>query len=258
MRYWLASVLLVPALLLTGCQLDKQGLSLNSLGKPKAQEVTAHADALRRSGDYEGALKEYHALLKRNITSPEVTEGIGLTYLGQGKYKEATATLMQVLEVDALRWKALNGLGVANIQLGKPAQAVDFLSTAYDVSAEPVVLHNLGLAYAAQRQYPPAILQLQRAVSAFQVKQEAEKAKRSQLNLALVQGLSGNFDAAKELLKPHLSEDKIYHELSMYAHLAQDNDLAYAYIQKSLSTAPDIHEKSWELAEKLRPLMSGE
>jgi Flp pilus assembly protein TadD len=78
-----------------------------------------------------------------------------------------------------------------------------------------------------------------------------EQKRRVDLNLALVYGISGDFDTAKAVAAPHLTEPQLYNNLGIYSELARQPELARTYLSKALDSTTIYYDKAWENLENL-------
>lgn len=214
-------------------------------------------DARRRQGNYDKAIEAYKDALALDNKNADAIEGIGLTRLEQGKVKEAIESFMKVLEVDAVRWKSLNALGVAYDLSDKHELAMEYYESALALSNDsPVVMNNMGLGHAFLGEYDDAIRVLNRAVSRFGASES--KQKMAEMNLALVYGLAGRTSEAESILRKYLTEAQVYNNLGIYAHLANDNDLAQTYLNMALSASPEFYQSAWDSLQRVEPLVTPE
>jgi Flp pilus assembly protein TadD len=151
----------------------------------------------------------------------------------------------------------MNAVGVAFDITKRPDEAQDYYKTALEVKPEePMVLNNYALSYAFQGNYKEAIATMKRAV--VRLSKAEDKKRRAELNLSLIYGLAGMMEPAEVLLRKHLPEPLVYNNLGMYAHLANDNDLAQTYLHKAVMESPTFYQKAWETLKVVEPLVSKE
>ena len=107
----------------------------------------------------------------------------------------------------------------------------------------PAVLNNAGLGFAVDRNFPRAIEALQHAA---RVSKSPLQRKQVELNLALIYGVSGDFDTAREVAGKHLEGPALENNLGLYAHLAKDDALAKSYLNMALTQSTTYYERAWE------------
>ena len=243
---------------------EQQYSSLVKSYPKNAEYLLGLANTKRRLGDYDGANAEYEKLLWLNPQNVDALEGRGLILLEKGDNQKAIDQLTKVLEVDAVRWKSINALGVAFAAQNNHKLAVDYYTDALSLSDSnhsPVILNNLALSHAFLGDYRKAgellnkaLTQLSGGVSGS----DKEKFKKTELNLSLVYGIQGRTDEAERILRKYFSEPQVYNNLGIYAHLANDNDLARSYINKAISSSPATYESAWDTLKRIEPLVSKE
>jgi Flp pilus assembly protein TadD len=215
------------------------------------------ADAKRRAGDIAGADQVYDNILRINSKNPDALEGKGLILLSKGQFEDAIEKFISVLEIDALHWKSLNGLGIAHSLTQRHPLSIEYYMSALQISGDsPVVMNNIGLAYAFLKDYQHAEDYLNRAALRFAG--DKEKLQRVELNLSLVYGIQEKMNEAEVLLRKYFDEPQVFHTLGIYAHLANDNDLAQTYLHKALSSSPGVYDDAWKTLKRVEPLVSKE
>ena len=211
------------------------------------------ANSQRRKGDSDAAISNYEKIIMMNDKNVEALEGKGLALMDKSQFQAANDALMKVLEVDASRWKTLNALGVTSSLIGEHDLALDYYMSAMQMSSDnPVVMNNLGLEHAFLRNYQSAIGFFNRALT--RVGGDKDKTRQIDMNLALVYGISGKSDEAENILRKYMDEAKVYNNLGIYAHLANDNDLATSYLNKALTSSPDVYQAAWDNLKRIEPL----
>ena len=70
--------------------------------------------------------------------------------------------------------------------------------------------------------------------------------KQIDLNLAMVHGVSGDFDTARDVAGKYLEGPALDNNLGLYAHLAKDDSLAKSYLNMALTQSPTYYERAWE------------
>jgi Flp pilus assembly protein TadD len=202
------------------------------------------AEAARRLGDFEAALRMYQDLRGKQPGNVEIGEGLGLTLMASGKTTDAAQIFAEVLEKDHKRWRTLNALGILFVGKNMLPEALAYFTEAMSHSPDnPAILNNSGLTFAVDRNFPRAIDALQQAARASK---SPLQRKQVELNLALIYGVSGDFDAAREVAGRHLEGPALENNLGLYAHLAKDDALAKSYLNMALTQSSTYYERAWE------------
>ncbi len=202
------------------------------------------AEAARRLGDTEAALRMYQDLHSKQPANMDVSEGLGLTLMASGKISDAGQLFSEVIEKEPKRWRTLNALGILFVTKNMTPEATAYFTEANNQSPDnPAVLNNAGLAFAVDRNFPRAIEALQHASRASK---SPLQRKQVELNLALIYGVSGDFDTARDVAGKHLEGPALENNLGLYAHLAKDDALAKSYLNMALTQSPTYYERAWE------------
>jgi Flp pilus assembly protein TadD len=202
------------------------------------------ADSLRRMGDADHALAGYDAVLKDHPDNLDAREGRGLTLMAQGKPAEAGRVFSEILKKDGTRWRTLNALGILFVTKDMIPEAMAYYTEALKQSPDnPAILNNVGLSQAVDHNYPRAIEALKQASS---LAPADARRKQVDLNLAMVLGVSGDMDGARDVAEKYLDGPALENNLGFYAHLAKDDALAKTYLNMALSHSPTFYERAWE------------
>jgi Flp pilus assembly protein TadD len=204
----------------------------------------AMADATRRLGKNEAALAMYEELYSQNASNIEVMEGRGLSLMANGKVSDAGRAFSEVIEKDPKRWRTLNAIGILFVTKNMVPEAVVYYTEALTNSPDnPAILNNVGLSYATDKNYPRAIEALKQA---SRMSKAPYQRKQIDLNLAMVHGVSGDFDSARDVAGKYLEGPALDNNLGLYAHLAKDDSLAKSYLNMALTQSPTYYERAWE------------
>lgn len=149
---------------------------------------------------------------------------LGKQLLSSGRAGEAVAMLTRAANLPNADWKTHSALGSALDQQGQYEQARAEYQKALALSPNELsVQNNLGMSYALQGQLPQAEKTLRLAVSGT----NADKLPRIRQNLALVVGLQGRFDEARNIASQDLPPDQVEANLAyLQQMLAQPNTWA--------------------------------
>lgn len=201
------------------------------------------ADALRRMGENDKALGGYTQILKDNPGNLDAMEGHALTLMAQGKPTDAGREFSEIMKRDTRRWRTLNGLGILFVTKGMIPEAMSYYTEALRHSPDnPSVLNNVGLSQAVDKNYSRATEALEQAA---RVAPGDDRRKQIELNLAMVEGISGNMEKARALASKYLDGPALENNLGFYAHLAKDDSLAKTYLSMALSHSPTYYERAW-------------
>lgn len=206
--------------------------------------LLGYAESLRLSGKGEQSQKVYDKVIESGQHLLVAKEGKALSYMNEGRFPEAVDLFSEVLTADNKRWKAMNAIGIAYALTNRPKEALPYLEGAYTYSDKnPKILNNLGLAYALINEMDRSITVLERASRS--VSRQDKNRSLVDLNLALVYGIHDRLEDAERVAKEHLSEAELYNNMGFYAHLAKDEKLAKAFLNKALIESPVFYEKAW-------------
>lgn len=242
-RIGLAALLVSSALTLGACQ-NKDGLdgadplttgstspvSIKEVAKlgerwqadPKNMQLgLAYADQLKKLGQNDqqlqvlGTLAQYHPNDQKLLT----LYGRGLAQAGQGD--QAQMVLSKAIEAGSSDWKTYSTLGSTLDQQGKYVQARDYYQRALKLSpGNAAVLNNLGMSYALEGNLKQAESVLKDASAS----PAGQKEPRLRQNLALVVGLQGRFDEARQIASADLPAEQVEENMAyLQKMLAQPN-----------------------------------
>lgn len=208
------------------------------------------ADNMRRLAKTDEALRQYDAILEKQPDNIEALEGKGLALLSKTDFQQASIVLERVMALDSRRWRTLNAVAILFVAKNMPKESLAYYEEALSLMPdEPVILNNVGLTMALNRDFDRALLALTRASQ--KLKEKDPQKRRVDLNLALVYGISGQMEKAEQVAKPHLSEAALNNNLGFYAYLANNEDLAKGYLNHAISGSPTFYEKAWKNLEVL-------
>ena len=178
----------------------------------------AYAAQLKSLGQTEQQLEVLRTLVAHHPTDQKLMIAYGKELAGAGQTAQAAGVLEQAVALGNADWKAYSALGSALDQQGKYAEARSNYERALKIAPNQVsVLNNLGMSYALEGNLAKAEETLKQASAAPGAKAEP----RIRQNLALVVGLQGRFEEARQIASEDLPPDQV--EANM------------AYLQKMLS-----------------------
>lgn len=203
------------------------------------------AESYRRQGENDKAVAVYDVILAKPPEMIAAQEGKALALLSKGDFETPVPLFESVLRADPKRWKALNGMGILFTTRNLQPEAQKYFREALKQSpSNSSVMNNLGLSQAMERRFDAAIATLTEA-SAFAGAESTER-RRIELNLALVYAIAGRMDSAKAIASRYFSDATLSNNLGLYAHLANDDQLARAYLNMALSQSKTFYDKAWE------------
>ncbi len=264
-RQYTSVSLLALTLALGACQTDKSTEIGRSI--PKAEGVTT-AQALMNAGQtaelrgqYADAAALYRSAHKADPKNATPLVALGKALASGGAVGEAAEAFRQALRIEQKNPEALRGLANVLVALNQPELAIPYyqraleidgsnyknflgLGVAYDITSDheaaramyeaglskspnnPDILANMGLSYALTSEFDKAI------PSALAASNHLDATFHHRLTLALVYGLAGQNDEARQVL----SQD--------FDSLATEQNISYFRNLRALS----------EPAEKLRAI----
>ncbi len=201
------------------------------------------AESARRAGHPEIAVPIYEQLVKEHPDHLDAQEDYGIALMQTGKTVDAGRIFADIMKQDAKRWRTLNALGILFVNKNMIPEAMAYFTEALKQSADnPAILNNVALAQAADRQYARAFDSFEQAL---RVSGTDLQRKQISLNMAMVYGISGDLDTARDVASKYLSGPALDNNLGLYAHLAKDDALARTYLDMALSGSPTFYERAW-------------
>jgi Flp pilus assembly protein TadD len=203
------------------------------------------ADALRKKGDYANAIAVYDSLIKQDDKLIAAKEGKALALMSTGDFETPTRLFEEVMAVDSKRWKTLNGLGILFTTRGLQVEAQQYFDEALKHNpSSPSIMNNIGLSQALERQYENSITSLQEASNLTE--RDSPDRKRIEMNMALVYAIMDKFEDARMLAERYYTGHELNNNLGLYAHLANNDQMAKAYLNMALTNSKVFYEKAWD------------
>ena len=201
------------------------------------------AESARRSGHPEIAVPIYEQLVKEHPEHLDAQEGYGLSLMQTGKTVDAGRVFSDIMKQSPTRWRTLNALGILFVNKNMIPEAMAYFTEALKQSADnPAILNNVALAQAADRNYARSFDSFEQAVRVAGTDQQR---KQISLNMAMVYGISGDLETARDIASKYLSGPALDNNMGLYAHLAKDDALARTYLDMALSGSPTYYERAW-------------
>ena len=277
------TILLAGALVLAGC--SAQGPKrVNGELVFDADSLVNMADSFAKTGDYGNALRLYRRAAAENPEHLDAKLGLARTYRVLGAAEASVAVYQSVLELDPGNAEAQLGISQLLIRQNKPEEALDYLSQitgpmmqdyryynirglAHDLKGDHEqaqltygtglnhdpdnisLLNNLGLSFAIEGQFAPAIRILSKAANLDVNNKTALQ------NLVMAYALSGEQDAAREMASTFMSEEEIPTSFQFYHWLSSLTSKQRAQaIFLGLRTFPEEEKPAQEEAMATAPL----
>jgi Flp pilus assembly protein TadD len=223
-----AATLLALALIVAGCSTSLGSLSSDptptgSLGEGSIKDTSLAAQAWRKdpSNKRNGlsyarglmtlersdeAVKVVEELARRNPDDLELAAYLGKIMVQSGRVQDGEKQLRKAIAGGADDWRIRSALGSALDQQGRYREARQCYEEALKLRPDEVsIINNLGMSYALQGDLKTAETHLRRALGLPKGDGNAQLRQ----NLALVIGLQGRFDEAKEIASRDLPPDKV-------------------------------------------------
>jgi Flp pilus assembly protein TadD len=180
-----------------------------------------YAAMLENMDQQEKALEVLGEVVKRNPDHPDLPALYGRELAEAGRGKEAAEVLTRVVADGKADWRVYSALGSALDQQGQHDEARRNYQIALQQRPEEIsIYNNLGMSFALEGNLKEAESTLRRAAAL----PAAERQTRLRQNLALVVGLQGRFDEAREIASKDLPPDQIEANLAyLKSMLAQPN-----------------------------------
>ncbi len=201
------------------------------------------AESLRRLGEHKIAIDMYDQIIELKPGHVDAFEGKALAVMALGDVEEASKLFERILEREPNRWRSLNALGIMFASKNLPSDGMQYLDEALIQSPKnPSVLNNIGLVQAMLKHYPSAVESLDKG-SRYAT---GGQRKQIDLNLALVHGIFGQMDKARDIVETYYDGAALENNLGLYAHLANNDELAKSYLNMALSGSNHYYERAWK------------
>ena len=199
--------------------------------------VLGYAAALKNIGSRDKALEILTAGYRANQNNGEIAAELGRLALDMGRLDIAQQTL-KVAETQGVKdWKTLSAQGTLRAKQGRHAEAQQYFLAALEVQPDAVsVINNLALSYALDGKPKESEELLRKAVAS------GHEDKRVRQNLALVLGLQGKFDEARQVASVDMTEQEAKSSTT-YLRNMLSNQTQFAATK---SGANDVGGDDWE------------
>ncbi len=207
--------------------------------------IVSLAEAYRRSGESAKAISVFDAALALDANDFAAKEGKALALMENGDFETPVMLLDEVIKADPARWRALNAMGILFSIRDMQAEAQSYFEAALKQNpSSPTIHNNMGLSLALAKQYDEAIANLIKASHLAGAGKFDRK--RIELNLSLVYASSGKMQEAREIAERYFSGAALKNNLGLYAHLADDDQLAKAYLNMALTESKVFYDRAWD------------
>lgn len=201
------------------------------------------AESLRRLGRHDEAIRYYDQIIEKHAGHLDAHEGKALALMSLGKPEDAGRIFTQIMERDPQRWRTLNALGILFVMKNMPNEGRAYFTESLRFSPNnPSVMNNIGLTQAILKDYRPAVLSLEAASRAAEGLQQ----QHVDMNLAMVLGVSGDTEGARKIASKYLDGAALDNNLGLYAHLANNDELAKTYLNMALSSSTRYYQRAWQ------------
>ena len=159
-----------------------------------------YAKSLKAIGSRDRALEVLKTAYQQNMNNGEIAAELGRLALEMGQLDVATQSL-NVAETQGVRdWKTLSAQGTLRAKKDKQAEAQQYYLAALQEQPDAVsVINNLALSYALDGKAAKSEELLRKAIAT------GHEDKRVRQNLALVLGLQGKFEEARQVASVDVS-----------------------------------------------------
>ena len=180
-----------------------------------------YAAALKAIGSRDRALEVLTEGYRANQDNGEIAAELGRLALDMGRLDIARQTL-KVAEAQGVRdWKTLSAQGTLRAKQGQHAEAQQYYLAALQEQPDAVsVINNLALSYALDGKADKSEELLHKAVAS------GHDDKRVRQNLAMVLGLQGKFEEARQVASVDMTE--------------QEAKSSMSYLRNMLSNSPQL------------------
>lgn len=181
----------------------------------------AYAAQLKGLGQRDQQLQVLATLMQHHPQDQTLLAVYGRELAQAGQPDQAQDVLARAIAAGSTDWKVYSAMGSTLDQQAKYAEARDYYQRALTIAPGTIaVMNNLGMSYALEGNLPQAEKTLREASDLPAGKSEP----RVRQNLALVVGLQGRFDEARQIASADLPPDQVEANMAyLQKMLAQPN-----------------------------------
>jgi Flp pilus assembly protein TadD len=183
-----------------------------------------YANNLEKLGQFDTQIDVLKAVSVSNPADGALQSQIGKQFLGLQRPGEAVTVLSRAVAANGSDWKALSALGSAYDQQGQYDMARQQYSKALALQPGSLSIeNNMAMSYSLQGKLPEA----EKILRAAMAQPGSAAQPRIRQNLALVVGLAGRFDEARQIASADLPPEQVEANLAyLQQMLAQTNTWA--------------------------------
>jgi len=181
----------------------------------------AYAGQLKKLGQASQQLQVLATLYQYHPSDPTLLATYGRELVQAGQADQAQPILAKAIAAGGNNWKIHSAMGWALDQQGKYGEARSYYHRALEIApGNAAVMNNLGMSYALEGDLQQAEKTLREASELPTGRSEP----RLRQNLALVVGLQGRFDEARQIASADLPPDEVEANMAyLQKMLAQPN-----------------------------------
>ena len=203
------------------------------------QMALGYAKALRATGAKDRALQILKTTYRADPSNGEVAAELGRVALDAGRIDIATHALKSAASQGVTDWKTLSAQGTLHAKKGEHGQAQQYYLAALKKNPDAAsVTNNLALSYALDGKATESEALLRQAAASGQ------DDKRIRQNLALVLGIQGKFDEAREVASVDMTEAQAKSSMS-YLRNMLDTPTKVAAATPNPALSADASAEDW-------------
>lgn len=206
-----------------------------------------------RLGDKGYAWQAFKKAIELDPAHVGAQEELGLTYMAMAQPEQAVQHLKIATDLDPMRWRAWNGLGVLADMDKRYAEAVEYYHAGLIAAPQsPMLMTNIGYSYYLAGNMQDAGAWFGRALIAEANYPPAVK------NLALLYARQGWYDQAVKTFSRVIAKPQAYNDVGYIAMRQGDYDEAHELLTEAIRLSPVYYEKAYENLELLKKQMAAE
>lgn len=180
-----------------------------------------YAELLSNMGQVDKCLGVLGELVKKNPQDVHLKELYGKQLAEAGHSEEAVGVLGEIASGGKADWRIYSALGSAYDQQGQFKEARDAYQTALKLKPGDItIINNMGMSYALEGNLKQAEATFRQAMAL----PAGAKEPRVRQNLALVVGLQGRFDEAREIASKDLPPEAVEANMAILQDMLSQPD----------------------------------
>jgi Flp pilus assembly protein TadD len=181
----------------------------------------AYGESLDQLGQKPTQIEVLRSTVGQTRSNAQAQTDLGRALLKAGDMEGASDALSNAVALNPRNTQALSLLGAALDQQTKHAEAREKYMAALAIAPDDLgVMNNLAMSYSLQGKLPEAETTLRKAMS----HPNAKTTPRIRQNLALVVGLQGRFDEAKQIASEDLPPDQVAANMAYLQQMLASNN----------------------------------